>query len=135
MALRSAARLLASPGKSVGLWHCINTAFEGFIGAIHLLSPDKIYRGNDRGQEKLLSKFAGSMMLAFAMLSWMARKDQKSDGGKAIMKGMIFYHAVATGLNLLFGCGIDGTHDPFRDRFHAVVHASICLGTLATLSC
>ena len=84
---------LAKWGEN-GRWHLANTIFEGFIGACHLLAPDKIYNGGDRGQEKLLSRFTGALMLAFAFVSFRARRDQRSAGGRAVLEAMALYHGI-----------------------------------------
>ena len=132
------ARLEAALGRQGGavvakspkspVFHILSTVFEGFIGACHVLSPKSIYQRNASKEIKLLSKFTGSMMLAFAWLSWRSRRDTVSPGGRAVAESLALYHAAASAVNCILGCGIDGTIDRRRDILHAVIHAFISIG-------
>lgn len=115
--------------------HLGNTLFEGSIGLLHVCAPHLIYGNNPSfapaDEQKLLGRFTGMLMVAVAFLSYAARGDMQSVAGQAVSRALALYHTSACGMNLVFGCGIDGNHDNFgRDTFHAAVHGCLAAGFL-----
>ena len=113
-------------------FHVANTVVEGTFGFMHVFAPSQIYQNPSfkvAGEQVLLGRFTGLLMIAVAIISYMSRKDTKSVAGKAVMQGLAFYHSCASLINAIRGCGIDGNHqNPFRDYFHAIMHFFLAVG-------
>ncbi len=115
--------------------HLGNTVFEGGIGLLHVFAPHRIYGNNPAfapaDEQQLLGRFTGMLMLSVSFLSYAARGDTSSVAGRAVARALSLYHGSACGLNLVFGCGIDGDHgNSGRDLFHAAVHGCLAAGFL-----
>ena len=122
------------------LFHVANTVIEGTFGSMHTFFAAQTMYKTTGGSFKvskeqiLLGRFTGLLMIAVAIISYAARKDTESIAGKAVMKGLAFYHSCASLVNAIQGCGINGDHkNALRDYFHAVMHFCLAMGFLRKL--